>query len=42
MKGSLEFKFEGFSNLCLEIQNGDAKFEFFIVYLELINHRVNA
>jgi hypothetical protein len=31
-----------FSNLCLNIQNGEAKFEFFLVYLESINHRVNA
>jgi hypothetical protein len=31
-----------FPNLCLKIQNGEAKFEFFLVYLELINHRVNA
>jgi hypothetical protein len=26
----------------LEDSNGEAKFEFFLVYLELINHRVNA
>jgi hypothetical protein len=31
-----------FSKLCLKIQNGEAKFEFILVYLELINHRVNA
>jgi hypothetical protein len=42
MKGSLEFKFEGFSNICLKIKNGEAKFEFFLVYLQFINHKVNA
>jgi hypothetical protein len=31
-----------FPNLCLKIQNGQAKFEFFLFYLKLINHRVNA
>jgi hypothetical protein len=31
-----------FHKLCLRIQNGEAKFKFFLVYLELINHIVNA
>jgi hypothetical protein len=43
MKVSLEIQIWGnFSNLCLKIQLGKTKFEFFLVYLELINHRVNA
>jgi hypothetical protein len=41
MEGSLKFTFEKFLTL-LEDSNGEAKFEFFLAYLELINHRVNA
>jgi hypothetical protein len=41
MEESLEFTFKKFLTL-LEDSNREAKFEFFLVYLELINHRVNA
>jgi hypothetical protein len=33
---------EKFPNLCLKIHLGKTKFEFFLVYLKLINHIVNA
>jgi hypothetical protein len=43
IKGSLEIQIWGKKfNHCLKIQLRKTKFEFFLVYLELINHKVNA